>query len=245
MMYYSLMLQLPFCTWMGDACDMCLLGPNIIQSHPFQNPTPDLLQSYKSRPSILITPQCRFSSSPLNFSFTCYPSCLPSFHSLPGPSAFGSMTHFNVFAQNSTCATNATNYTVQQGDVCSTIASKFNITITDLEAANPVINSGCTNLAIGEVYFNVFAQNSTCATNYTVQQGDQCAAIASKFNITNADLHAANPVINTNCTNLAIGEVCISLPPPRAVHIIGIPNIGTLRTGCSCLHRSILSGPIG
>ncbi|KAF5383454.1 hypothetical protein D9757_006109 [Collybiopsis confluens] len=120
-----------------------------------------------------------------------------------------SYTSFNVHAQTSN-ATCTTNYTVQQGDICQTIASQFNVTIADLESANPSINSGCTNLAIGEVLCIPAAAACSSNVTYVVKDGDVCIDIANMFNITFAALEAANPEIDANCDNLSIGErLCI------------------------------------
>jgi LysM repeat protein len=125
--------------------------------------------------------------------------------------ALGSMsyTSFNVLAQTSN-ATCASNYTVQQGDFCSTIAAQFNITVADLEGANSQINSDCTNLAIGEVLCIPAAAACPSNVTYVVQSGDVCIDIANKFNVTLAALDASNPEIDANCDNLAVGErLCI------------------------------------
>ncbi|KAF7291225.1 hypothetical protein MIND_01266000 [Mycena indigotica] len=51
----------------------------------------------------------------------------------------------------------------------------------------------------------------SCSSTYTVVSGDTCAAIESKKGISDAQLHALNPSINSACTNLQIGEVlCLS-----------------------------------
>ncbi|KAF7361010.1 hypothetical protein MSAN_01131200 [Mycena sanguinolenta] len=42
-------------------------------------------------------------------------------------------------------------YTVESGDTCSTIAADVGLTVSQLEALNPSINSGCTNLDVGQV----------------------------------------------------------------------------------------------
>ncbi|KAJ3726936.1 hypothetical protein EV361DRAFT_321428 [Lentinula raphanica] len=126
--------------------------------------------------------------------------------------ALGTATHMslNALAQNATCASN---YTVQQGDICQTIAAEFNITISDLEAANPSINSGCTNLAIGEVLCIPGASACPSGVTYVVKDGDVCIDIANMFNITLAALDASNPEIDANCDNLSIGErLCIPSP---------------------------------
>ncbi|KAJ3843541.1 hypothetical protein EV361DRAFT_948213 [Lentinula raphanica] len=42
-------------------------------------------------------------------------------------------------------------YTVESGDICITIANKYNITVAQLESANPEIDAFCDNLQVGEV----------------------------------------------------------------------------------------------
>ena len=56
------------------------------------------------------------------------------------------------------------------------------------------------------------------ARTYVVQPGDNCGAIAAQHNITVAELLAANPRINEDCTNLHVDET-LNIPPadPNAV----------------------------
>ncbi|KAE9392235.1 hypothetical protein BT96DRAFT_979519 [Gymnopus androsaceus JB14] len=55
----------------------------------------------------------------------------------------------------------------------------------------------------------VLAQSS-CQATYTVVSGDNCVAIAAKFNVSDASLLAANPVVDANCDNLFVGQqLCI------------------------------------
>ncbi|KAJ7193415.1 hypothetical protein GGX14DRAFT_588640 [Mycena pura] len=46
-----------------------------------------------------------------------------------------------------------------------------------------------------------------CTQTYTVVSGDTCAVIESKTGISDSQLHAQNPSINSACTNLKIGQV--------------------------------------
>lgn len=50
------------------------------------------------------------------------------------------------------------------------------------------------------------------ARTYVVQPGDNCGAIAAQHNITVAELLAANPRINEDCTNLHVDET-LNIPP--------------------------------
>jgi len=117
--------------------------------------------------------------------------------------ALGSM---GVFAQTS-CASE---FTVQAGDTCAIIAAQFGITIVQLEAANPSINSGCTNLAIGEVLCIPAAAVCPSGVFFIVQSGDVCTEIAIDLGVTVAALQASNPQIDAACDNLFVGEqLCV------------------------------------
>ncbi|KAF5386399.1 hypothetical protein D9757_006667 [Collybiopsis confluens] len=65
---------------------------------------------------------------------------------------------------------------------------------------------------------NVLAQTS-CQATYTVVSGDNCVAIAAKFNVTFDALVAANsPPVNAQCSNLFVGQkLCI---PPAPVSCV-------------------------
>ncbi|KAF7305678.1 hypothetical protein HMN09_00821500 [Mycena chlorophos] len=104
---------------------------------------------------------------------------------------------------NSTSLSCGTTYTVVGGDTCFEIENKEGISDSTLHSLNPSINSDCTNLEVGEVLCIAL----TCGNKYTVQSGDSCSEIETKENITDATLRALNPSINSDCTNLQIGEV--------------------------------------
>ncbi|KAF7343589.1 hypothetical protein MSAN_01979400 [Mycena sanguinolenta] len=116
-------------------------------------------------------------------------------------------------------------YTVVSGDSCSAIEAKTGVSDSQLHALNPSINSGCTNLGIGQVLCLSTGGSSGggCASTYTVVSGDTCAAIEAKTGVSDSQLHAANPSINSGCTNLQIGQVlCLTgnsggNPPPSGV----------------------------
>ncbi|KAF7334663.1 hypothetical protein MVEN_02296800 [Mycena venus] len=100
-------------------------------------------------------------------------------------------------------------YTVVSGDTCSAIESKTGVSDAQLHQLNPGINSGCTNLQIGQVL--CLSSGSGCSQTYTVVSGDTCSAIESKTGVSDAQLHSLNPAINSGCTNLQIGQVlCVS-----------------------------------
>ncbi|KAJ6586073.1 hypothetical protein B0H19DRAFT_927299, partial [Mycena capillaripes] len=98
----------------------------------------------------------------------------------------------------------AQTYTVVSGDTCSAIESKTGISDAQLHTLNPAINSGCTNLEIGQI---LCIQAGTggdegCTQTYTVKSGDTCSAIESNHGVSDAQLHALNPSINSGCTSM-------------------------------------------
>ncbi|KAF7313091.1 hypothetical protein MKEN_00994900 [Mycena kentingensis (nom. inval.)] len=101
-------------------------------------------------------------------------------------------------------------YSVVSGDTCSAIEGRFGVSDATLHALNPSINSGCTNLQIGQVLClssSGGGSPSGCGSTYTVVSGDTCAAIERKTGVSDATLHSSNPSINSGCTNLQIGQV--------------------------------------
>lgn len=55
----------------------------------------------------------------------------------------------------------------------------------------------------------------TCQ-QYTIQSGDTCWKIANAYKVTLAQLRAWNSFINSDCTNLIIGDqICVSDPSPN------------------------------
>lgn len=116
----------------------------------------------------------------------------------------------------------AKTHTVAAGDLCSTVAAQYNVSVDDLLKANRFIDSNCSNLKIGDI-LKIPSAATPVATarpgasttagggTYTVAAGDSCSSIAAAKNVTVADLMSLNPSINANCTNLNAGQV-LKLP---------------------------------
>ena len=122
-------------------------------------------------------------------------------------------------------------YVVKSGDLCSTIAVTNKISLDELQNANR--NIDCNALKIGDklkipgaaaatptrgaLTGNPTARPGTTATpvptgkSYTVQSGDTCAGIVASKGTTLAAFLAANPSINSECSNLSVGQV-VTLP---------------------------------
>ncbi|KAJ7268979.1 hypothetical protein C8J57DRAFT_329217, partial [Mycena rebaudengoi] len=108
-------------------------------------------------------------------------------------------------------------YTVVSGDTCSAIESRTGVSDAQLHALNPAINSGCTNLQVGQTLCLIGGAGSGggggggCTQTYTVVSGDTCSVIESRTGVSDAQLHALNPAINSGCTNLQVGQtLCLS-----------------------------------
>ncbi|RLL93315.1 hypothetical protein CFD26_102048 [Aspergillus turcosus] len=119
-------------------------------------------------------------------------------------------------------------YTVVSGDDCSTIETKFAISLAEFYAWNPSIGSTCTNLWLDEAYCvkgpatttttttsavpTQTGITSNCDEYYTVVAGDSCANIESLYSITFAELYEWNPAIGSDCQSLWVGyAVCVGV----------------------------------
>ncbi|KAK9746337.1 hypothetical protein K7432_018203 [Basidiobolus ranarum] len=120
------------------------------------------------------------------------------------------------------CKKGTNQYSVQSGDTCYAIAVKFNISVENLQAANP--NMKCEQLMVGEAVCipSVVPSSSVsptptatpptaCAsgtTSYSIKSGDTCSVIATNNGISVEKLLTANPKVK--CELLAIGQqICI------------------------------------
>jgi chitinase len=151
---------------------------------------------------------------------------------------------------NSTSATATActeHYTVVSGDTCYAIWTEFGITEAQLYAFNPTLDTNC-DLSIGQVLCvsesptstssslsitrtsttaSVSATPSACTKYYTVVSGDYCSLIWTEFEITEAQLYAYNPTLDTNC-DLSIGQVlCVSETPTSTSNTISTTSSAT------------------
>ncbi|KAJ7277399.1 hypothetical protein C8J57DRAFT_992245, partial [Mycena rebaudengoi] len=95
----------------------------------------------------------------------------------------------------------AQTYTVVSGDTCSAIETHTGVSDAQLHALNPAINSGCSNLSVGQILC-VNGSGGGCTHTYTVRSGDTCSAIETATGVSDTQLHALNPAINTGCTSM-------------------------------------------
>jgi len=125
------------------------------------------------------------------------------------------------------------NYTVQAGDYCDSISAAQNVSTYQLATVNSgVFNSDCTNLQPGTNVCLGYA-GQDCSTTYIVQAQDTCDSITGSYNINATMLYGNNPQINSDCTNIYVGEVLcvasnIAAPPAGSATVdTAIPSTAT------------------
>ncbi|MFN0148222.1 MAG: LysM peptidoglycan-binding domain-containing protein [Dehalococcoidia bacterium] len=119
-----------------------------------------------------------------------------------------------TIATGSPTPASSSTYSIQPGDTCADIASKYKITVDALLKANRTITADCTNIRAGET-LRIPAPAATTSTGptprpggkeHTARPGDTCAGIAASFTVDVNQLIALNG-LNADCTNLAVGQV--------------------------------------
>lgn len=146
----------------------------------------------------------------------------------PGPTHTGQPANCNKW------------HVVQSGDSCSTVSSKYDITLSQFYSWNPAVSTDCaTNFWVGQAYCVGLAGPSTTTSQQTitttssphapgpthtgqpancnkwhlVQSGDSCGTVASKYGITTAQFYAWNPAVSKDCTaNFWVGQAyCVGI----------------------------------
>ncbi|KAJ7030545.1 hypothetical protein C8F04DRAFT_961483, partial [Mycena alexandri] len=114
-------------------------------------------------------------------------------------------------------------YIATPGDICATIENTFGISLTQIIALNPEINSQCTNFFAEEAYCvssaaitgppaNLVVEG--CVDYYTIESGDTCNLVAGEWGLSFTQYIALNPEINVQCTNLFLGlAYCVAVTP--------------------------------
>lgn len=111
-------------------------------------------------------------------------------------------------------------YTVEPGDTCSAIAARLDVPLADLLKANPLIDSGCTNLRPGQALKIPGSSGNGggggaaatptppsgggSGTEHIVEEGDLCVDIAAAYGVDLEEMIALNDL---DCGNLQIGQV--------------------------------------
>jgi len=107
-------------------------------------------------------------------------------------------------------ATCSRSYTVKSGDTCNGISASQSVSTYQLGTNNPSINSECTNLEVGQVLC-LGTEGEDCNDTVVVESGDTCDDLISCAGINATIFFHNNPIINSGCTNLNIGQVvCVA-----------------------------------
>lgn len=122
-------------------------------------------------------------------------------------------------------------YTIQAGDICDSISAANNVSTYQLATINPSINPSCSNLTPGSTICLGY-QGEDCTTTYVVKSGDTCDEVSSVAGINSTILWANNPQIDSQCSNIYIGEVlCVAksviVPPSSGLVNSDIPATAT------------------
>uniref|UniRef100_A0A8H7XMX5 LysM domain-containing protein n=1 Tax=Psilocybe cubensis TaxID=181762 RepID=A0A8H7XMX5_PSICU len=96
-------------------------------------------------------------------------------------------------------------YKVIEGDTCDKISALKGVSTHQLANANKKINSGCTNLVIGDTLC-LGLKGQDCTKVHIVKETDICFSIAKLAGIPLDILYKNNPNINMGCTNIYPGE---------------------------------------
>lgn len=120
-----------------------------------------------------------------------------------------------------------TYYVIRPGDTFFGLANRFNVTIRQLQEANPTVDPN--SLVVGRIICIpakvVPPGTPPCpgGAYYTIEAGDTFFSIATRFGVTVRDLETANPGVDP--TRLTIGQrICIPREqrcPGGRIHVIG------------------------
>ncbi|KAF7296692.1 hypothetical protein HMN09_01078200 [Mycena chlorophos] len=118
-------------------------------------------------------------------------------------------------------------YTVVPNDSCGAIETKYGITLNDILAWNPWLDSSCA-LEVGEnICVSGAPPNSTgssgppaniatgtlknCTEYYTIVTDDTCTSVDEKYNLALEDLLRWNTALTSSCTTIQLGEAyCVA-----------------------------------
>jgi hypothetical protein len=71
-----------------------------------------------------------------------------------------------------------------------------------VHSANSRFDQAIKNILTGTTNCGAGGSSNPCTQTYTVKSGDTCSAIEAQNGISDAQLHALNPAINSGCTSM-------------------------------------------
>jgi chitinase len=124
----------------------------------------------------------------------------------------------------------STKVVITSGDSCNSLATSHGTSVANILLMNPYLNSGCSNIYVGDnICVSVTTTSSTvtsstskkatttttassmpsssCTKTYTVKSGDTCGIIETNYGLSSAQFSALNPSVNSACSNLAVGQI--------------------------------------
>jgi hypothetical protein len=153
-------------------------------------------------------------------------------------------------------------YLVASGDQCDTIATNEGISLADFYAWNPAVGTSCQYLDLDDYVcvdvigvtpsFTVTTISSTavpsngiptptpyqtgmasnCDSFHLVNSGDQCAALATAYNISLAQFYSWNPAVGSSCEYLDLGDyVCVGVETCTSASVLAGQPQGQLICG--------------
>ncbi|KZV98835.1 hypothetical protein EXIGLDRAFT_273250 [Exidia glandulosa HHB12029] len=139
-------------------------------------------------------------------------------------------------------------YTVQSGDSCSKIDTTYSISLTEFLSWNPEVNAQCTNIQLGLAYCvagplptsspTLPGTLAGCSTYYTIQSGDTCAVMQTKYGVTFDQIRQWNTEIDAKCSNIQPGiGYCVAGPAVGLGSLLpsaGCTDYYTVQPGDTC-----------
>ncbi len=105
-----------------------------------------------------------------------------------------------IYLLNAQCTTL---HVVKSGESCNSIASRYNIPLSQLNLNNPRLNC---SLDLKDNEMLCVDAAPECRNMHFVSSGETCNYIAANRGVDVEKLRRCNPSINFGCTNLAVGQ---------------------------------------
>jgi len=175
-----------------------------------------LLKTYASRPSFggVMLWDASLAEKNVDAQGRTYVQIVKSILATVGPAASPTSPHAPTSTPSCT-----RKYTVLAGDYCYKIATQYGITVDQIMAQNPKLNSYC-DLTKGQV----LCLPPLCTKTYKVVSGDTCYKIATSYGITVAKLESFNPSLGSACAIQPGQTLCVkqstSSTPARAARAV-------------------------
>lgn len=119
-------------------------------------------------------------------------------------------------------------YTIQEGDTCDLIATAQSVSAATLYYLNPTLTNCSDTVAGTEICLPL-----TCATTYTVQEGESCVAVGVSQGTSWQNIVSWNAGLDSRCSNLWSTNpfwgrvICVSAPGGALEDSPGSPDNGT------------------